>query len=367
MAASGDVISMVHIAKRFDELVAIHDASLGVGAGEIHALVGENGAGKTTLMNILYGLLPRDGGDIRLRGDPVAFAGAAQAIAAGIGMVHQHFKLAPSFTVAENIILGAEPMRSLGRIDRSRAERETAELGRRFGLDLNPRAAVGALPVGLQQRVEILKALYRDAAILILDEPTAVLTPQETRELFSTMRRLAEHGRSIIFITHKLREVLAVSDRISVMRHGRIIATEPNKGVTAQHLASLMVGRSVILRVDKTKAHPSEDNLLKVERLTALGDRGETAVSDVSFSVRAGEIVGLAGVQGNGQDELVQCIAGMRRPVSGTVAILRDVLRPFRPLHSSRLGPCLRSRRPAPRGTLVDEPGVGKHDGRPPA
>ena len=321
MAASGDVISMVHIAKRFDELVAIHDASLGVGAGEIHALVGENGAGKTTLMNILYGLLPRDGGDIRLRGEPVAFAGAAQAIAAGIGMVHQHFKLAPSFTVAENIILGAEPMRSLGRIDRSRAERETAELGRRFGLDLNPRAAVGALPVGLQQRVEILKALYRDAAILILDEPTAVLTPQETRELFSTMRRLAEHGRSIIFITHKLREVLAVSDRISVMRHGRIIATEPNKGVTAQHLASLMVGRSVILRVDKTKAHPSEDNLLKVERLTALGDRGETAVSDVSFSVRAGEIVGLAGVQGNGQDELVQCIAGMRRPVSGTVAI----------------------------------------------
>jgi general nucleoside transport system ATP-binding protein len=295
---------MAHIAKRFDELVAIHDASLGVGAGEIHALVGENGAGKTTLMNILYGLLPRDGGDIRLRGEPVAFAGAAQAIAAGIGMVHQHFKLAPSFTVAENIILGAEPMRSLGRIDRGRAERETAELGRRFGLDLNPRAAVGALPVGLQQRVEILKALYRDAAILILDEPTAVLTPQETRELFATMRRLAEHGRSIIFITHKLREVLAVSDRISVMRHGRIIATEPNKGVTAQHLASLMVGRSVILRVDKTKAHPSEDKLLKVERLTALGDRGETAVNDVSFAVRAGEIVGLAGVQGNGQDEV---------------------------------------------------------------
>jgi ABC-type uncharacterized transport system ATPase subunit len=325
VAASGDVISMVHIAKRFEELVAIHDASLGVGAGEIHALVGENGAGKTTLMNILYGLLPRDDGEIRLRGDSVAFASAAQAIAAGIGMVHQHFKLAPSFTVAENIILGAEPMKSLGRIDRARAERETAELGHRFGLDLNPRATVGALPVGLRQRVEILKALYRDAAILILDEPTAVLTPQETRELFSTMRRLAEHGRSIIFITHKLREVLAVSDRISVMRHGRIIATEPNNGVTAQHLASLMVGRSVIMRVDmrvdKTKAHPSDDKLLKVERLTALGDRGETAVSDVSFSVRAGEIVGLAGVQGNGQDELVQCIAGMRRPVSGTVAI----------------------------------------------
>jgi ABC-type uncharacterized transport system ATPase subunit len=319
--ASGDVISMTHIAKRFDEVVAIHDASLSVQAGEIHALIGENGAGKTTLMNVLYGLLPRDGGDIRLRGEAVNFNSPAQAIAVGIGMVHQHFKLAPSFTVAENIILGAEPLRSLGRIDRSLAERQTAELGRRFGLDLDPRAIVGALPVGLRQRVEILKALYRDAAILILDEPTAVLTPQETRELFSTMRRFAEHGRSIIFITHKLREVLAVSDNISVMRQGRIIATEPAEGVTAQHLASLMVGRTVLLRVNKTKARASDDELLKIESLTALGDRGETAVSDVSFAVRAGEIVGLAGVQGNGQDELIECIAGLRRPVLGAVAV----------------------------------------------
>ncbi|HZZ60658.1 MAG TPA: ABC transporter ATP-binding protein [Roseiarcus sp.] len=321
MGADGDVIAMSHIAKRFDELVAIHDASLTVRAGEIHALVGENGAGKTTLMNILYGLLPRDRGDIHLRGEPVQFVGPAQAIAAGIGMVHQHFKLAPSFTVAENIILGAEPLKSLDRIDRTKAEQETAELGRRFGLGLDPRSIVGALPVGLRQRVEILKALYRDAEIMILDEPTAVLTPQETRELFTTMRRLAEHGRSIIFITHKLREVIAVSDRISVMRHGRIISTEPNQGVTAHHLASLMVGRSVLLRVHKTKADPSEDRLLSVERLTAIGDRDETAVDGVSFFVRAGEIVGLAGVQGNGQDELVQCIAGMRRPVSGRVGI----------------------------------------------
>jgi general nucleoside transport system ATP-binding protein len=233
--ARGDVIDMNHIAKRFDDLVAIHDASLVVRAGEIHALVGENGAGKTTLMNILYGLVPRDGGDIRLRGKPVNFTGPRQAIAAGIGMVHQHFKLAPSFTVAENIILGAEPLKWLDRIDRVKAEQETAELGRRFGLELDPRASVSALPVGLRQRVEILKALYRDAEIMILDEPTAVLTPQETRELFATMRRLAEHGRSIIFITHKLREVIAVSDRISVMRHGRITSTEPNPG---RHRAS---------------------------------------------------------------------------------------------------------------------------------
>ncbi len=321
MDPGADAISMTHIAKRFDELVAVRDASLSIRAGDIHALVGENGAGKTTLMNILYGLLPRDSGDIRLRGAPVAFGGPAEAIAAGIGMVHQHFKLAPSFTVAENIILGAEPLSSFNRINRGEAERQTAELGRRFGLDLDPRAVVGSLPVGLRQRVEILKALYRDAEILILDEPTSVLTPQETRELFATMRRLAESGRSIIFITHKLREVLAVSHRISVMRHGRIISTEPNRDVTAQRLASLMVGRSVLLRVDKSKARPSANRVLQVDGLTALGDRGEVAVNDISFAVHAGEIVGLAGVQGNGQDELVQCVAGLRRPLSGTVSI----------------------------------------------
>jgi ABC-type uncharacterized transport system ATPase subunit len=316
-----ELVSMTHIAKRFDELIAIHDASLSVCAGEIHALVGENGAGKTTLVNILYGLLPRDNGDIRLRGSAITFTGPAEAIRAGIGMVHQHFKLAPSFTVAENVILGAEPLLSFNRIDRGEAERQVTELGRRFGLHVDPRAVVGSLPIGLRQRVEILKALYRDAEILILDEPSAVLTPQETWELFATMRRLAERGRSIIFITHKLREVLEVADRISVMRHGRIISTEPNKDVTAQHLASLMVGRSVLLRVDKSKARPSADKLLQVDGLTALGDRGDTAVRDLSFTVHAGEIVGLAGVQGNGQDELVECIAGLRRPLSGTVSI----------------------------------------------
>lgn len=325
-AAQADVVTLRKITKAFGDLVAIHDGSLSIRQGEIHALVGENGAGKTTLMNILYGLLQCDEGEVLLRGKPVHFDSPAEAIRQRIGMVHQHFKLAPSFTVAENIILGSEPMSSFGRIDRRAAERHTGLLSRRFGLDLDPRAVVGTLPVGLRQRVEILKALYRNARILILDEPTAVLTPQETRELFVTMRSLARDGHSIIFITHKLREVLAVSDRVSVMRQGRIVATRDVREVTAQALAELMVGRSVLLRVVKKPATPSSETLLSIEHLTALGDRGETAVDDLSLRVQAGEIVALAGVQGNGQDELVECIAGLRRPVSGTVTICGSAL-----------------------------------------
>jgi simple sugar transport system ATP-binding protein len=319
--AENDVVRIENLNKRFGDLVAVNDASLGVRQGEIHALVGENGAGKTTLMNVLYGLLARDSGSIHFRGRPVEFAGPAEAIAAGIGMVHQHFKLAPSFTVAENIILGAEPVSSFGRMDRREANRQTAELSKRFGLDLDPRAVVGDLPVGLRQRVEILKTLYRDAGVLILDEPTAVLTPQETRELFATMRALAGSGRSIIFITHKLREVLAISDRISVMRQGRIVATQDNRDITAEEIAGIMVGRSVLLRVKKGTAHPDKRVLLELDRLTASGDRGERAVDDLSLAVHAGEIVGLAGVQGNGQDELVECLAGLRRPLSGRIRI----------------------------------------------
>ncbi len=316
------VVSLRNIVKRFGDFIAIPDASIDIERGEIHALVGENGAGKSTLMNILYGLLSRDRGEITLGGKAVSFNNPSEAIASGIGMVHQHFKLAPSFTVAENIILGSEPLKSFGRIDWQRAERETGALSKKFGLHLDPHAIVGSLAVGLRQRVEILKALYRDAQILILDEPTAVLTPQETRELFVTMRSLADDGHSIIFITHKLREVLAASDRISVMRQGRIVATIDNsEKVTAQEIAGLMVGRSVLLRVAKSEAKPATEMLLNVVGLTARGERGETAVDDLSLSVRAGEIVGLAGVQGNGQDELVECIAGLRRPVSGAVEI----------------------------------------------
>jgi len=328
--AQADVV-MHKITKTFGDLVAIHDGSLSIRQGEIHALVGENGAGKTTLMNILYGLLQRDDGEILLRGAPVQFSTPAEAIRQGIGMVHQHFKLAPSFTVAENIILGSEPLSSFGRIDRRAAESQTKQLSHRFGLDLDPRALVGTLPVGLRQRVEILKALYRDASILILDEPTAVLTPQETRDLFATMRSLADSGHSIIFITHKLREVLAVSDRVSVMRQGRIVATRDIRDVTAQVLAELMVGRSVLLRVVKKAANPSSETLLSVEHLTAFGDRGETAVDDLSLSVSAGEIVALAGVQGNGQDELVECIAGLRRPVTGALRVCGKTLKHTNP------------------------------------
>ncbi|WP_292302923.1 ABC transporter ATP-binding protein [Mesorhizobium sp.] len=318
--ASDVVVEMTGIQKQFGDLVAIEDATLVVQKGEIHALVGENGAGKSTLMNILYGLITRSAGEIKLKGLPVEFTNPADAIQAGIGMVHQHFKLSPSFTVAENIVIGAEPLKSYGRVDFKKAQRDTLELSRRFGLELDPTAIVAKLPVGLRQRVEILKALYRKAEILILDEPTAVLTPNETRELFKTMRSLAESGCSIIFISHKLREVLEVADRVSVMRRGRIRKTFQAAGVTAQDIANEMVGRSVLLKVEKTPSTFDGQKLLSVKDLESYGDRGEVAVDSLSMDVRAGEIVGLAGVQGNGQDELVQCIAGMRKPANGMIA-----------------------------------------------
>jgi ABC-type uncharacterized transport system ATPase subunit len=315
------LVTMQNIVKMFGDFTAIRDASLEIQPGEVHALVGENGAGKSTLMNILYGLHTRTAGEIQLRGAPVDFPGPAEAIAAGVGMVHQHFKLAPSFTVAENIILGAEPVQRFGRLDRHKAEAQTAELSRRFGLELDPRTVVGNLPVGLRQRVEILKALYRQADVLILDEPTAVLTPQETKELFVTMRSLARSGRSVIFITHKLREVLEAADRVSVMRQGRIVGTQDNRGLTAETIASQMVGRSVLLRVAKTVAQPKPEPALTVVDLRVLGDRGTVAVDGLSLAIRPGEIVGLAGVQGNGQDELIASVAGLRRPEAGRITI----------------------------------------------
>ena len=321
MSGSDPILSLTNVRKQFGDLVAIEDASIVVRAGTIHALVGENGAGKSTLMNIIYGLIARDEGRITLRGQEVHFASPSAAIAAGIGMVHQHFKLSASFTVTENIILGAEPLKALTRIDTARAERDVFALSRKFGIELDPKAMVGKLPVGLRQRVEILKVLYRQAELLILDEPTAVLTPSETRELFATMRSLAESGRSVIFISHKLREVLAVADDISVMRRGRVLRTFPNVDVTAQQIANEMVGRSVLLRVDKKPSKPALAVGLSVDRLTAFGDRGDVAVDGLSLQVRTGEIVGLAGVQGNGQDELVECIAGLRRPASGSITI----------------------------------------------
>jgi len=289
--------------------------------GEILALVGENGAGKSTLMNILYGLLPRDSGEISIDGRLVQFSGASEAIRAGVGMVPQHLKLGRSFSVAENIVLGAEPVDALGRLDRQAARRETSAISHRFGFGLDPDVSVGSLPVGSQQKVEILKALYREARILILDEPTAVLTPIETRALFATIRRLAESGRSVIFITHKLREVLAVSDRIAVMRQGRVVAQIDNAGVDAGALAALMIERDLAPARNRGAPRPAGRSLLAVEGLCCLGERGETAIDGLSLQARAGEIVGVAGVQGNGQDELAQCIAGLRHPVRGMVAI----------------------------------------------
>ncbi|AID34979.1 MULTISPECIES: ABC transporter ATP-binding protein [Mesorhizobium] len=315
-----DSVTITGVHKKFGDFVAIHHASLTVRRGEVHAVIGENGAGKSTLMNILYGMFPPNAGQINVEGKDVSFNGPSEAIEAGIGMVHQHFKLVPSLSVAENIIIGSEPLTRQGLVDSKKAEVEAEALGRRFGLELDPRAIVSDLPVGLQQRVEILKALYRDARILILDEPTAVLTPQETRELFVTMRAFAESGRSIIFITHKLREVLAVADRISVMRQGRLLQTLDNQNVTAQQLASMMVGREVLLKVKKGKANAGE-TALEVLHLRANGQQGHAVLEDLSFSVRHGEIVALAGVQGNGQDEVVECIAGLRRAASGEIRI----------------------------------------------
>jgi general nucleoside transport system ATP-binding protein len=289
-----------------------------VESGEVHALLGENGAGKSTLMNILFGLYRPDEGEILLDDQAHSFRSPADAIAAGIGMVHQHFMLVPVFTVAENVMLGVEPTGPLGRLERAEAHRRVAELSERFGLAVDPEAMIEDLPVGVQQRVEILKALYRDARCLILDEPTAVLTPPEITELMEIVRQLAEGDRSVIFISHKLREVLGIADEISVLRNGKVVGHTTPDETDEQALATMMVGRDVKLVVDKTPPAPGEP-VLDVDNLVVGDDRGHRVVDGVSFEVRAGEIVALAGVQGNGQTELVEAITGMRPPRSGSV------------------------------------------------
>ncbi|MFB3738147.1 MAG: ABC transporter ATP-binding protein [Candidatus Velamenicoccus archaeovorus] len=313
------------ITKRFPGVVANAGVDLVVDAGEIHALLGENGAGKTTLMNVLYGLYHADEGEILIDERPVRFDGPGDAIAAGLGMVHQHFMLVPVFTVTENIILGVEPTGPLGWIDRRGARTRVEELSARYGLEVPPDALVEEIPVGVQQRVEILKALYREAEVLILDEPTAVLTPQETEELFAVMRSLKEGGKSVIFITHKLKEVLAVADTITVLRGGRVVgSTHPGETDEAE-LAAMMVGRTVMLTVEKGAARP-RDPVLRVGDLVVSDDRGHRAVDGVSFEVRAGEIVCVAGVQGNGQTELVEALMGLRPKLEGRVELSgRDI------------------------------------------
>jgi len=311
-------LEMRGITKRYPGVVANDHIDLDVRPGEIHALLGENGAGKTTLMNILYGLARPDEGQILLDGKVVDLAGPSDAIDRGINMVHQHFMLVPVLTVAENIVLGDETMTARYFLDRSEAHRRIVELGRRFGFEVNPEAKVGSLSVGWQQRVEILKALYRNARILVLDEPTAVLTPQETDEIFHVLRRLAEDGHSIVFISHKLYEVLEIADRITVIRRGRVVGERVPSETNEEDLAELMVGREVSLVADRGESHPAGASL-RVQGLTVNDDRGTEMVHGVDFEIRSGEILGIAGVAGNGQDELVEAIVGLRKPAAGSV------------------------------------------------
>ena len=307
------------ITKRFGALLANDHISVTIEPGEIHCLLGENGAGKSTLMNVLYGLYQADEGQILVDDVAVTFAGPGDAMAAGIGMVHQHFMLIPVFSVAENVMLGHEPTRAGGVLDLAAARQLVREISERFGFEVDPDALVGDLPVGAQQRVEIIKALARDARVLVLDEPTAVLTPQETDELMTIMRQLAAAGTSIVFITHKLREVREVADRITVIRLGKIVGTADPSASTTE-LASLMVGRAVDLTVDKGAAQHS-DKLFDVVGLTVLDDRGNHLLDNVSFTIRGGEILAIAGVQGNGQTELTEAILGLRSRVRGSVTL----------------------------------------------
>ncbi|HET7328083.1 MAG TPA: ABC transporter ATP-binding protein [Nocardioidaceae bacterium] len=317
--ASALKLELRGITKRFGSLVANDSIDLSVEPGEIHCLLGENGAGKSTLMNVLYGLLQPDGGEIAVDGEPVRFGDPGDAMAAGIGMVHQHFMLVPVFTVAENVMLGNEHVRAGGFLDRARARREVSEMSSRYGLDVDPDALVEDLPVGVQQRVEIIKALVRDARVLILDEPTAVLTPQETNELMEVMRQLTESGTSIVFITHKLREVKAVADRITVIRLGKVVATT-SPDASESELASMMVGRDVSLSLDKEAAQPGEATF-SVRDLCVVDDRGQLVVDHLSLDVRRGEIMAVAGVQGNGQTELVEALMGLQERVTGSAVL----------------------------------------------
>ena len=309
------------ITKRFGPLTANDSIDLTIEEGQIHALLGENGAGKSTLMNVLYGMHAPDEGQILIDGTPVTFKGPGDAVAAGIGMVHQHFMLIPVFTVAESIALGFEPTGPAGIISRERARGTVREVSARFGFDLDPDALIEDLPVGAQQRVEIVKALSREAKVLILDEPTAVLTPQETDELMTIMRQLADAGTSIVFITHKLREIRAVADKITVIRRGRVVGHASPTDSEAS-LATQMVGREVLMRVKKDPAKP-EGSGLAFEDVSLLGSGGVPLIDHVSFDVRKGEILAVAGVQGNGQTELAEVILGLRTPDSGIIR-LRD-------------------------------------------
>jgi len=319
MSETKIVLEAKGITKQFPGVLASDNVNFDLRKGEIHALLGENGAGKSTLMNLIYGLHRPDKGEIFVNGKQIDIQSPNDSIAAGIGMVHQHFMLIPVFTVAENVMLGDEETKR-GSLDRASVSAKINEISKQYGLDVDPSALVGPLPVGIQQRVEIVKTLYRNAEIVILDEPTAVLTPQEAEDLFRIMRDLTARGVSIIFITHKLKEVLAVADRITVMRAGRVINTVTPAETDSAQLANMMVGRQVILTVNK-KEHEATEEILKVEGLSVRDQRNLETVHNVSFTVRGGEVLGIAGVQGNGQTELSEALTGLRHPTGGKVTI----------------------------------------------
>jgi simple sugar transport system ATP-binding protein len=327
-----NLVEMKDIIKVYPNGVAANrDVNFSVQKGEIHALVGENGAGKTTLMKILYGLEQPTGGQIFLNGQPVAIHNPHQAIDLGIGMVHQNFMLVPSFTVAQNVVLGREPLK--GRfVNTEEAIRITERLAKEYGLDVEPTARVEATPVGMRQRAEILKTLYRGADLLILDEPTAVLTPQETDDLFDAVRRLVNQGKTVIFITHKLVEVKEISDRVTVMRHGQVTGDVKTADVTEEDIARMMVGREVFLEIDKPEQQPGQA-VVQIHNLSYISETGRPLLRDVSFNVYAGEILGIAGVEGNGQTELAELLSGLKHPTTGEAMIVGKSILGHGPRH----------------------------------
>lgn len=363
------VVSFQHISMQFPGVLANDDVSLDIRAGEIFALVGENGAGKSTLMNILYGIHTPTGGSLTIKGQEIRHYSPKGAIDLGVGMVHQHFMLVPSFTVAENIVLSREPRKGGVLYDRKEARRQVLEMSREYGLKIDPDAVVREISVGLQQRVEILKTLYRGADVLILDEPTAVLTPQETAELFDILRKMVrEKGMTVILITHKLYEVISVSDRVGVMRQGRLVSLEETKNVTERSLAAKMVGRDVLHDPFVKSGDPGEA-LIRVENLSVKDNRGFPAVRELSLQVRAGEVLGIAAVEGNGQSELIEAITGMRPMAGGQVFIRGTAIRGFTPGQIRRLGLAhVPEDRLAtgvcPQGSIAENLIMGKHRGR---
>ena len=331
------ILELKGITKRFPGVLANDHIDLSLNKGEILALLGENGAGKSTLMNILYGLYQPDEGEILVNGEKVTINSPTDAINQGIGMVHQHFMLIPVFTVTENVMLGNEAVKQAGLLDRKKAADRILEISNHYNLEVNPDDYIRDLPVGVQQRVEIIKLLYREADILIFDEPTAVLTPQEADELFKIMRSLVKQGKSIIFITHKLREVMDIADRVMVIRRGAMVGETTPAQADKQSLAAMMVGRSVDLEVDRTESKPGE-LVCSVENLTVADKFQNIVVDDVSLEVYSGEIVGIAGVQGNGQTELVYAITGLQKSVSGKINLLGEEVSKFSPRKITELG-----------------------------